>query len=554
MSVKSSNSKAADALNSSVQGAGYLVLLQLSTRAASFILNLILLRLTSSRVLGVVSVELELLLSTILFLSREGIRMSILRTSEPASADKNHHAKSPTKTSLQPVFNLAYLPILTGLAMIMAVLSYHLFYKGPQRYGDRAQHDMTIAVGLYSLGALFELLSEPIYVLSQVQLQYNIRVRAEGLAVFCKTLTTLAVMYFFVYMGTLTDGFAIIAFAVAQAVYGLVLLVMYGYNLGTLPRFSKLDSGAYFDSGLSHLAWSFTLQSMIKHLLTEGDKIVLVGSSTAEDMGVYAYVSNYGSLIARILFQPVEETMRAYFSKVLNNSSISGDEAKSVLSVLTMLVKTHFLLGSVFVFFATNYSTALVSIIGGKTWSATSAPQAFAAYCLYVPVMGINGITEGFLQGVASEKTLNTQSIRMVGFWLIFIGSGWLFMGVLKMGAVGLILANMVNLFLRINLACTFIGNFFQDLARKLDDKEIKQLWTFEAVVPRSMAFWGCCVASWLITYWSERYIGIGTPRQMMLHIGIGIFCFAITAFVGYKTESQHVRRVRDFIKAIKRK
>ena len=69
-------------------------------------------------------------------------------------------------------------------------------------------------------------------------------------------------------------------------------------NHAQLTRFLTFRSGRYFDSTLSHLAWSFSLQSIIKHLLTEGDKIVLVGSSTAEDMGVYAYVSNYGNSFA----------------------------------------------------------------------------------------------------------------------------------------------------------------------------------------------------------------------------------------------------------------
>ena len=135
-------------------------------------------------------------------------------------------------------------------------------------------------------------------------------------------------------------------------------------NHAQLTRFLTFRSGRYFDSTLSHLAWSFSLQSIIKHLLTEGDKIVLVGSSTAEDMGVYAYVSNYGnsfayqtisfnsftkitrtagSLAARIVFQPVEETMRAYFSKVLNASKITrGTRAKDC----SVIFKSSFLPGT----------------------------------------------------------------------------------------------------------------------------------------------------------------------------------------------------------------
>jgi oligosaccharide translocation protein RFT1 len=38
-----------------------------------------------------------------------------------------------------------------------------------------------------------------------------------------------------------------------------------------------------------------TLQSVFKHALTEGDKIVLSAASNLYDQGVYALAHNYGS-------------------------------------------------------------------------------------------------------------------------------------------------------------------------------------------------------------------------------------------------------------------
>lgn len=37
-----------------------------------------------------------------------------------------------------------------------------------------------------------------------------------------------------------------------------------------------------------------TKQSLLKHVLTEGDKMLISILSTAEDSGVYAFVVNYG--------------------------------------------------------------------------------------------------------------------------------------------------------------------------------------------------------------------------------------------------------------------
>ena len=62
------------------KGASYLVGLQLFTRLLTFALNQALLRFLSPSVLGLASIQLELLSSTVLFLSREAIRCALLRT------------------------------------------------------------------------------------------------------------------------------------------------------------------------------------------------------------------------------------------------------------------------------------------------------------------------------------------------------------------------------------------------------------------------------------------------------------------------------------------
>lgn len=57
-----------------------------------------------------------------------------------------------------------------------------------------------------------------------------------------------------------------------------------------------------------------------------------------------------------------------------------------------MLLKGHILFGCFFVFFATNYSRIVVSILGGSKWVNSDAPIVLSYYCLYVPVMGLNGV------------------------------------------------------------------------------------------------------------------------------------------------------------------
>src|SRR5947208_3484123 len=66
-------------LSSSISGASSLVLLQLVSRLSTFFMNQIVLRYTDPATFGIASVQLELLLITILFLSREGFRCALLR-------------------------------------------------------------------------------------------------------------------------------------------------------------------------------------------------------------------------------------------------------------------------------------------------------------------------------------------------------------------------------------------------------------------------------------------------------------------------------------------
>lgn len=53
--------------------------------------------------------------------------------------------------------------------------------------------------------------------------------------------------------------------------------------------------GGWLDGKQVSMAFVFTQQSLFKHLLTQGDKIVLTLASSLFNQGVYAVVTNYGT-------------------------------------------------------------------------------------------------------------------------------------------------------------------------------------------------------------------------------------------------------------------
>ena len=103
--------KAPSLLSATLASGSSLVLLQLFSRIVTFVLNQALVRLVSPQVFGTTSIQFELLLSTILFLSREGVRNALLRaqTSSQTVRPSGHDASSPLVT------NISLLPIFLGI-------------------------------------------------------------------------------------------------------------------------------------------------------------------------------------------------------------------------------------------------------------------------------------------------------------------------------------------------------------------------------------------------------------------------------------------------------
>ena len=70
-----------------------------------------------------------------------------------------------------------------------------------------------------------------------------------------------------------------------------------GFILQLLTFSASKD--AFFDPELLHLSGAMTAQSVVKHFLTEGDKLLISRLSPLEDQGGYAIASNYGALRSR---------------------------------------------------------------------------------------------------------------------------------------------------------------------------------------------------------------------------------------------------------------
>ncbi|KAG8953389.1 Oligosaccharide translocation protein rft1 [Tulasnella sp. 419] len=528
-----------DLLSSSLASASSLVLLQLLSRATTFILNQSLVRLSTPQAFGTATIQFELLLSTILFLAREGVRNALLRS----SSDKQSGGNMAQDESIT---NISLLPPLLGVP-IAALAS--IFYLRTSSHSARSQPLFFESVVVYSISAVLELLAEPYHILAQNQLNFRVRVRAEGTAVIVKSVITLLVL--------VKGGphMALLSFALGQAGCSLTILVTYlaAYGLGSIrliPRkmvkkvHGRIQSYR-FDPQLLHLSFAMTAQSVVKHFLTEGDKIVISRISTLEDQGGYAIASNYGSLVARIIFQPLEETSRLFFSKTLVTPSpkvsdatrspkSDGSQVKDVSSqlvsattILHTLLLFHTHLSLLLWTFVPPYLPTLLSILLPRNYANTSAPQILLTYLtFYLPTMAYNGIIEAFHSSTASPNDLSRQSKFMGFFSVTYVLATWIFVEKFGWREDGLIYANVLNLGLRALYGWIFARKYMKERTVNAKANVAGSEVRTSEILPPAGVFVVFGIAGWV-----TRMTGVEATagwKEKGQHVCIGIACVSV--------------------------
>ncbi|RKF64038.1 Oligosaccharide translocation protein RFT1 [Erysiphe neolycopersici] len=464
-----------------------LIAQQFGSRCLTFLANQILLRYLSPEILGI-STQLELYSVTVLFFSRESLRITLQRHQIDPSVIHHSHPKPITKENgvngsvnsqtaagqIQAAVNLAYISLALGITLSFTLAWLFL--------GSLSNRDSTIvevpflkmSLILFGGASILELLAEPCYVVVQLKSRQYIRIASESTATVLRCVVTcISAIYGF----NIGLDIGVLPFALGQLAYSISLVILYywkvtkmsskeGFSL--LPRSIQLSKTrptkflfSYFSHPVLSLCQSFFIQSLFKYVLTQGDTFIISILASPNIQGIYSLANNYGGLVARLILQPIEEISRNYFGKLLSTTNKNSQQV--ILKVQKSLLQSlyTYLIFSIFVVsLGPTAAPLILKIIAGHSWSKTGAGKVLALYCYYIPLLAINGIVEAFVSSVATESEVHQQTAWMLLFSIIFSGAAFIFLKVYQLGAQGIVVANSINMIFRIIWAIIFIKSY----------------------------------------------------------------------------------------------
>ncbi|XP_053155066.1 protein RFT1 homolog isoform X2 [Hemicordylus capensis] len=498
-----------DVLRETTRLASSSALLQILFRVITFGLNAFTLRYVSKEIIGLVNVRLMLLYSTVVFLAREAFRRACLSGS--------------TKRNWMKTFNLLWLTVPLGVCWSLFLGWIWLdILEVPDA---NAVPHYKFGVVVFGLSAVVELLGEPFWVLAQVHLFVRLKVIAESLSVISKCFLTVILVVLYPHWG-------LYIFSLAQLLYTSILVLSYivyfmkflgspeaikksfpvTHMTSVLPSFEQDE--AFVNWKEAKLTWSFFKQSFLKQVLTEGERYVMTFLNVLNfgDQGVYDIVNNLGSLTARFIFLPIEESFYVYFAKVLERGKDikvqKQDDISMAAAVLESLLKLVLLIGLTIAVFGYAYSQLALDLYGGSMLSSGSGPNLLRCYSLYVLLLAVNGVTECFTFASMSKEEVDS---------------------------IGFILANCFNMGIRIAHSIHYIYRYFGESPyRPLKGLLISPLlivvYIISGVVTGVSEVFLCCDKGWI---------------ARLIHIAVGALCFTVTVATIFFTETKLIHFVR---------
>jgi len=257
--------------------------------------------------------------------------------------------------------------------------------------------------------------------------------------------------------------------------------------------------------------------SILKHLLTEADKIVLYISQSSYDQGIFAMANNYGSLVARIIFLPIEDSAKVFFSRLAVDRQ-AGDEDRASY-ILGQLLRFVALLGIIFPLFGPFYVQVMVQYIIGKSWQSREFIGTLQAFCFYLFSLALNGVSEAFVHAVAPVTSFARINVGLVVSTIIYVLVAVPMVHLV--GTSGVVIAGTCSMLVRIASSFLYIQSHFSSSSPPKIRSPIA------SVIPSSAATLLFVCTTSVCYYSSCRFSSYASTTQDAIeHIAIGAVVF----------------------------
>nr|CAG4650908.1 EOG090X04LH [Simocephalus serrulatus] len=532
-------------LEGSIKSASYNMVMQVAFRVITFVLNGLVLHNVDKDILGILNVRLMLLIMTILFVSREAFRRGCM------SKTRDHNWPQ--------VINLLWLTVPSVFICSFGFCYIWLYWL--ELPAEQYVADYKFAVYVFGISCVIESFVEPVYLFSQAFQYVRWRLFVDCVMMFIRVGTLVVTVLYY-------PAYTIRTMAYGQLVVSSILVTLYWFyfyrefqkkaelvknkelhkddpllalHFDSLRDFlpKKLEGQTFIGYELTALTWGFFKQGILKQVLTEGERYIMTVFAVLSfaEQGVYDVVNNLGSMAARFLFLPIEESSYFYFAQMLSRQVPIEKQPKKeidqVAGVLNRLLRTLSLLGGIIVVFGYSYSHLLLRLYGGTTLTDGAGPLLMKTHCVAVWLMAINGVTEAYVFAAMSSQQLDKYNGLMVILSCVFLFLSWLLS--YAVGSVGFILANCVNMFLRICHSLWFINGQYQNL-------EVKPL---RGLIPTILEC-SSLVLALVVTATSSWFI---YPESVIIHVIIGAISGAVVVGAILYDEPELMRLIVNIVK-----
>ena len=172
----------------------------------------------------------------------------------------------------------------------------------------------------------------------------------------------------------------------AHLAHSLCLLFLY-------TGIFKWPSFAVPKRSVAHQLVRNMIYALLRFALCPSEAVLAAAFCSSSEQATFSLVSNYGSMILRLLAQPINDASLQYFSQT-NSHHYFGRTMKLLLYLSAALIS-----------FGAFFTDPLVHVLLGRHWAQEGVVAgALAWYCVHVAVQIIAGFGDSYIQATFSSE------------------------------------------------------------------------------------------------------------------------------------------------------